>query len=84
MLMSKTERLQVLIETVQRERLERTASERHVSVASLVRTAIDVVYPPEADARARAAAAILAAEPMPVPSVDDLVAELDELRGRRA
>lgn len=80
----KTERLQILVDTTQRERLERAASERGVSVASLVRTAIDVVYPPEATSRARAAAAVLAAEPMDVPDVADLVAELDDLRGRRA
>ena len=55
----KTERLQVLIDTVQRERLETTAAARGVSVAHLVRTAIDVVYPPDSDRRRAAAAAIL-------------------------
>jgi hypothetical protein len=80
----KTERLQVLIDVTQRERLERAASERGVSVASLVRTAIDVVYPPEATSRASAAAALLAAEPMPAPAVDELIRELDDLRGRRS
>lgn len=80
----KTERLQVLVDVTQRERLERTASERGVSVASLVRAAIDVVYPPEATSRARAAAALLAVEPMPAPTVDELIRELDDLRGRRA
>ena len=80
----KTERLQVLIESAQRERLERTASARGVSVASLVRTAIDVVYPPEATAREQAASAVLGAEPMQVPEVSALRGELDELRGRRS
>ncbi|WP_292811039.1 hypothetical protein AB2L57_04360 [Microbacterium sp. HA-8] len=80
----KTERLQVLVDVTQRERLERAAAERGVSVASLVRAAIDVVYPPQATSRAKAAAAVLAADPMPAPVVDELVAELDELRGRRA
>jgi len=77
----KTERLQVLIDTAQRERLERTAAARGVSVASLVRTAIDVVYPSEADLRALAAREILDAAPMEVPNVGGLRAELDELRG---
>lgn len=80
----KSERLQVLVESSQRERLERTAAARGVSVASLVRAAIDVVYPPEATARARAASAVLDATPMPVPDVVELVDELDALRGRRA
>jgi hypothetical protein len=80
----RTERLQVLVDVTQRERLERAAAERGVSVASLVRAAIDVVYPPQATSRAKAAAAVLAADPMPAPVVDELVAELDELRGRRA
>lgn len=77
----KTERLQVLIDAAQRSRLEQTAAARGVSVASLVRHAIDVVFPPNADRRASAAADILAAEPMPVPDVDELRAELDRLRG---
>lgn len=77
----KTERLQVLIETAQRERLEQTASARGVSVAALVRDAIDVVYPPRAQTREAAAAAILEAGPMEVPDVAELRAELDRLRG---
>ncbi len=77
----KTERLQVLIDSAQRARLESAASARGVSVAHLVRTAIDVVYPPDADRRSSLAAAILDAEPMDVPDPDDLRAELDELRG---
>lgn len=52
-----------------------------MSVAALVRDAIDVVYPPRAQTRAAAAAAILDAPPMAVPEVADLRAELDRLRG---
>ncbi|WOQ70021.1 hypothetical protein RYJ27_01970 [Microbacterium limosum] len=80
----KTERLQVLVDKAQRERLERAAAERGVSVASLVRTAIDVVYPPRATSRAAAAEAVLGADPAPAPSVADLLSELDDVRGRRA
>lgn len=78
----KTERLQVLIETEQRERLERVAARRGVSVASLVRRAIDVAYPSGLEDKASLAAGILAAEPMDVPDSDDLRAELDLIRGR--
>lgn len=78
----KTERLQVLIESAQRDRLEQAASARGVSVAALVRDAIDVVYPPRAQTRRASAAAILEAEPMDVPDVAELRAELERLRGR--
>ncbi|WP_206448031.1 hypothetical protein [Agrococcus sp. KRD186] len=77
----KTERLQVLIEMEQRARLEWTAAVRGVSVAALVRDAINLVYPPQAEQRAKAAADILAAEPMAVPDPAELRAELDRLRG---
>ncbi len=76
------ERLQVLIDTDQRQRLERHARDRGTSVATLVREAIDLAYPSNAVRRREAADRILAAEPMEVPSVDELRAELDELRGR--
>lgn len=77
----KSERLQVLVETEQRERLERAAAQRGVSVASLVRGAIDVVYPAAGEGRAAAAGELLAAESMAVPSPEELRHELDQLRG---
>lgn len=77
----KTERLQVLIDRPQRERLERIASARGVSVASLVRRAIDAAYPSGAEQRAALAADILSAPPMEVPDLDDLRDELDRIRG---
>jgi hypothetical protein len=83
-MLMKSERLQVLIEREQRERLEREAAARGTSVALLVREAIDQAFPPEGGTRAAAAAGLLAAEPMAVPKrVKDLVAELHELRERR-
>lgn len=78
----KTERLQVLVDAAQRERLERRSAAQGVSVAALVRDAIDVVYPPESEFRSALAAEILGAEPMDVPDVVELRAELDTLRGR--
>ncbi|HXH59222.1 MAG TPA: CopG family transcriptional regulator [Iamia sp.] len=79
-----SERLQVLIDRDQRDRLEREAQRRGASVATLVREAIDEAFPPGHAARRAAAAALLDAEPMEVPPVADLLDELDELRGQRA
>jgi hypothetical protein len=79
----KTERLQVLIERDQRERLEREASARGASVATLVREAIDLAFPASGSRRA-AADAILGALPMAVPSPDELRIELDRAHDRRA
>ena len=53
------------------------AERRHVSVASVIREAIDQL-PSGADARRDAIAAILAAKPMPMPAnPDELRNELD-------
>jgi hypothetical protein len=78
------ERLQVLIGREQRERLEREAARRGTSIATLVREALDQAFPPTVMRRRTAAERLLAAEPMPVPPVPDLLGELDELRTRRA
>ena len=76
-------RLQVLIDDERYERLHALAADRGVSVGTLVREAIDRGLASPDRRRAAAGARILAAAPMPVPSVDDLLTELDELRGRR-
>lgn len=81
--MTKSRRLQVLIEDQQWERLEHEAEERGVSVASLVRDAIDAMVPGGRDERQRAARRILDAPAMPVPDPDELHDELESLRGRR-
>ncbi|MFV0306525.1 MAG: antitoxin, partial [Desertimonas sp.] len=65
------ERLQVMIDRGQRERLERHARARGASVATLVREAIDLAFPGDVD-RAAAARAVLAAAPMPVPDPESL------------
>jgi len=83
MSMSKTERLQVLIETEQRHRLEREAKARGTSVATLVRHAIDLAFPLDVDVRAAAATAVLDAPSMEVGEVEELLRELDEVRGAR-
>lgn len=82
--MAKSRRLQVLIEDEQWSRLEALAADRGVSVASVVRDAIDRTVPGGRAERRRAARAVLEAEPMPVPDPPELRKELEELRGRRA
>lgn len=77
-------RLQVLIDDDRLERLAREAARRRVAVAVLVRDAIDAAFPTSTPARRAAGDRVLRAEPMPVPDPDELRAELDELRSRRA
>ena len=79
-----TRRLQVLLDDERYDRLAGRARERGVSVATLVREALDVVYPAVDPRKGAAADVVLAAEPMTVPKVDELVDELYELRARRA
>ena len=79
-----TRRLQVLLDEDRYGRLAAEADRRTVPVAVIVREAIDAAFPPHGEGRAEAARRILAAEPMTVPSPDDLRSELDELRARRS
>ncbi len=77
-------RLQILIDHERHERIVRMARERGVSVAAVVREAIDRgVSGPSARRRA-AGRRLLAATDMPVPEPPELRAELEALRGRRA
>lgn len=82
--MSLDRRLQILLDEDRHARLVAVARERGVSVATVVREAIDRGLPAP-DARRRAAARrILATEPIPAPDPEDLVRELDDMRARRA
>jgi predicted DNA-binding protein len=84
MSMTLEHRLQILLDDERHERILAVARERGVSVAAVVREAIDrgVSNP---DARRHAAGQrILSAADMPVPSPEDLRAELEQLRSRRA
>jgi hypothetical protein len=78
-----SKRLQILIDSERYDRLVAQARERDVSVAAVIRDAIDDALP-AASERVTAAKHILAAAPMPVPDPGDLRDELDELRARRA
>ena len=74
-------RLQILLDEERYRRIAGVAQRRGVSVARVIREAIDAFVPGSDGKRAAAARRILAAPPMPVPDVDDLRKELDELRG---
>lgn len=77
-------RLQVLLDDARHARLEHEAARRKVSVASLVREAIDRTFPEASGRRRQAATRILAAQPMAVSEPDQLRAELETLRSRHA
>lgn len=79
-----TRRLQLLLDEDQHRRLTEEAERRHVSVAAVIRDAIDRALTDARVARRRAAIdKILAAEPMPVPDDPaDLKREIMELYDR--
>lgn len=77
-------RLQILIDEGRYRRIASLATARGVSVATVVREAIDRGLPAEPARRARAMRRILAAEPMVVPDVAALRQELGDLHDRSA
>lgn len=77
-------RLQILIDDERHRRISAAARERGVSVATIVREAIDRgLTNPDAQRHA-AGRRLLDAPDMSVPEPAELRAELDALRGRRA
>jgi hypothetical protein len=77
-------RLQILVDEQQYRRVERAARRRKVSVSTVVRDALERELMAEDDVlRREAGRRILAAPEMEVPDVDELLAELEALRGRR-
>jgi predicted transcriptional regulator len=76
-----THRLQLLLDDERYERVQTLARQRGTSVAAVIREALDRGLPATQRRRSAAARRILAAEPM---QMTDLLAELDELRGRHA
>ena len=77
-------RLQVLIDDERYERLASAARRRGVSVATVVREAIDRDLESPTIGKAEAAQRFLDAAPMDVGPVDELLRELDRIRARRA
>ncbi len=73
-------RLQILIDEPRYRRLVSRARERETSVAAVIREAIDLALPDDLESKRAAAERILAAEPMPVPDLAGLKAELNTLR----
>lgn len=78
-----THRLQILLDDERHERLAAASRRRGVSVATVVREAIDRGLPTAEPRRRAAARSLLDAPDMSVPDPDALRAELEELRGRR-
>lgn len=76
-------RLQVLLDEDRHRRLAAVAAERGVSVATVVREAIDRGLPASDGRRRTAGQRVLDAVDMPVGEPDQLVAELNAVRDRR-
>lgn len=77
-------RVQLLLDEPRYRKVAAEAGRRHVSVAAVIREAIDRL-PAEAEGRRAAIADILAAEPMPLPEDPaELRRELDVARERTA
>lgn len=73
-------RLQILLDAEQHRRVAAVARSRGVSVARVIREAIDAYIPNDDDARRAAAAKhILSAEPMDLPDVEELKREIDKM-----
>ncbi len=84
MSMTLEHRLQILLDDERHQRISAVARERGVSVAAVVREAIDRgLANPDAQRRA-AGLRLLEAPDMPVPEPRELRAELDALHDRRA
>ena len=77
-------RLQILIDDKRHRRIVRAARERGVSVATVVREAIDHGISGPSTRRLAAGRRVLAAADMPVPDPAELRVQLQALRGRRA
>jgi DNA-binding MurR/RpiR family transcriptional regulator len=77
-------RLQILLDEERHARITSVARERGVSVATVVREAIDRGVANSSGRRRAAGRRLLEAPEMAVPDPAELREELDELRGRRA
>jgi hypothetical protein len=76
-------RLQILLDDERHRRITAIARERGVSVATVVREALDRGIANPADRRKSAGQRLLDAPDMPVPGARELKEELDGLRARR-
>lgn len=76
-------RLQILVDDDLHTRLQAVAKLRGLPLEAVARDAMDRGLESRDASRAAAGAAIVAARPMPVPDVSDLLGELSRLRERR-
>ena len=76
-------RLQILLDDERHRRITAVARERGVSVATVVREAIDRGLASPTNRRKSAGQRLLNASDMPVPDSQELKEELEELRARR-
>ena len=76
-------RLQILLDDERHRRITALARERGVSVATVVREAIDRGLASPSDRRKSAGRRVLDAPDMPVPEPRELKEELEALRARR-
>jgi len=83
MLMALEHRLQILLDDERHRRVTAIARERGVSVATVVREAIDRGLTGPASRRRAAARRLLDSPDMPVPDPAELRGELEALRDRR-
>ena len=83
MLMALEHRLQILLDDERHRRVTAIARERGVSVATVVREAIDRGLTSPASRRRAAARRLLDSPDMPVPDPAELRGELEALRDRR-
>jgi len=77
-------RLEIFLDEDRHRRLAEVADERGVSVATVVREAIDRGLPDRAGRRREAGRRLLDAPDMSVPEPEELLDELEGLRGRHA
>ena len=82
--MSLEHRLQILLDDDRHRRLTAVARARGVSVATIVREAIDRGVADPAQRRKSAGQRVLDAPDVPAPDPAELRAELDAVRGRRS
>jgi hypothetical protein len=75
-------RLQILLDEARFRRVEAAARERRLSVAAVIREAIDVALPADRESKRAAYEALMAEEPISVPeTVEELKAELNHVGG---
>lgn len=82
MCMAMDRRLQLLLDEERYQRVARAARRQRVSVAAVIRDAIDQSLAPEDRLRTSAGRRVLSASDMDVPAGDGLLRELEDLRSR--